>query len=259
MDGLPEGYQSLGGDGYSSPGRRSYQPSTDLLDRPASLRHRWQRALLLLLSLLLVAVGVALAFLAFPRPLSCIRSATLPSIGCFTVDPVQRNLTSWAFTHTVTLINPNYLAPISVQSALVFFTLLPAANSSHTHSTPLPSPCPSTTVYPLGSAVVSPSPSRVSSLSTVDVSLSDRFNHTGDRVRSCLQRTCSGAAAYDLDVNGLLRVKWMQVESDLAMETVRVRVTCDRGGRDEEAGEGAAKQGEEEAEEMSERKSRSTA
>ena len=46
----------------------------------------------------------------------------------------------------------------------------------------------------------------------------------------CLRRTCEMADAYELLIDGLLRVEWMQVEGDVLMETVRVRVKCDTAG-----------------------------
>ena len=256
MEAVSEGrYQSLGGDGYISPGRRSYQPSTDLIDRPTSLRQRSQRALFLLLSLLVLVASAVAAFLFFPRPVSSTRSAVPPSIDCFSVDPAQRNVTTWQYTHTVTVTNPNY-APLTVQSALVFFTLVPSTNSSHHRAAagrlpppPLPSPCPAHAL-PLGSSVVSPASSTVSAVSSTDVSLSDRFAHTGDdrdELRLCLQRTCAESDAYELDVDGLLRVRWLQVEADVVMETVRVRVQCadsDEGdAEDAEADDHAAADG----------------
>ena len=234
---MADRYQSLGGDGYISPGRRSHQPSTDLIERPHSLRHRGQRALFLLLSLLVLVTAAVCGFLFFPRPLTCLRSATPPSIECFST---ERNLTSWHFTHTVTLINPNY-APVTLSSALVFFTLVPPPHVNLSHPSPyrfpsaLPPFCQRTVA--LGSVVTSPPSSFVSALSTVEVTLTGRFVHTSDgwwdEVRYCLVETCLTSPSYELDIDGLLRLSWLQVEGDLVLDTVRVRVKCDHSHLDE--------------------------
>ena len=213
-------YQSLGGDGYISPGRRSYHPSTDLRDNQH--KHRIaQYSLATLTTLILLSSAVA-AFLFFPRPATTSPSGSGSAAAFFTLDTAGH--ITFTFNHTITITNNNYY-PLPVPSALVTFTLQPLpTTAAPNHSHPLPPPALCTAPLVLGSYSGAAS-SSVSPLQTSEwVASGVVVGEAG--VAECLREWCWRRGAYELWMDALVRVSYMQVSAALVADTVTVCVEC---------------------------------
>ena len=213
-------YQSLGGDGYISPGRRSYHPSTDLRDNQH--KHRLARCSLATLTFLLVVVSALSAFFFFPRPLSSSPSGSGSSASFYVLDDQQQ--LSFSFNHTVSITNNNYY-PIPIQSALLTFTLPPL----------LPVPTPARIQAPLPSLCFTPrilgtyeaGSTSVSALQTSNWLVSGAVSGggTGD-APLCLREWCARSGGYELWMDALVRVSYVQLQAALVTDTVTVSVPC---------------------------------
>ena len=212
-------YHSLGGDGYISPGRRSYHPSTDLRDNKH--QHRLARCSLAALTFLLLAAALLTAALFAPRPLSSEPSGSGSSASYY--QPVGQQQLSFAFNHSVSLSNGNYY-PLSVQSALLTFTLPPLPPiAAERYSPPLPQFC--STPHILGTHHA-PS-STVAALQTSNWRASGLVVATGSGTAElCLREWCTRRGAYELWMDALLRVSYLQMQAALVTDTVTVSVQC---------------------------------
>ena len=206
-------YQSLGGDGYISPGRRSYHPSTDLRDNQH--QHRLARCSLATLTFLTVVVSVLAAFFFFPRPLYSSPSGSGSSASYFTLSDQQQ--LSFTFNHTVSITNNNYY-PLPVHSALLTFTLPPLPPNP-----PLPSLCSTPRVlgtYEAGST-------SVSALQTSDWQVSGVVSSSGGgEAALCMREWCVRSGGYDVWMDALVRVSYVQLQAALVADTVVVSVQC---------------------------------
>ena len=219
-------YQSLGGDGYISPGRRSYHPSTDLRDNQH--KHRLARCSLATLTFLLVVVSLLAAFFFAPRPLSTSPSGSGSSASYFTVDGQQQ--LSFAFNHTISITNDNYY-PLPVQSALLTFTLPPLPPTPHTSPPPADAPAPP--LPPLCSAphilgTYEAASTSVSALQTTDWLVSGVVVGGGGASEAvlCMREWCVRSGAYELWMDALVRVSYVQLQAALVTDTVTVSVQC---------------------------------
>ena len=232
-------YQSLGGDGYISPGRRSYHPSTDLRDNQH--KHRIARLSLATLTSVLVLATALSAFFFFPRPLSSQPSGSGSSASFFTFSVDQQRL-SFVFNHTISITNTNYY-PLSLQSALLTFTLPPltptttrtSANDSSQQSLP-----PVLCVGPHIVGTFEAGTASVSALQTSEWLVNGSVVGEAGQAVPCVREWCEQSGAYELWMDALLRVSYVQVQAALVTDTVTVSVDCPQKAWQAEATERSA-------------------
>ena len=203
------------------------------------LLSRTTKSLLIVLTVLIVVSSVLATFFFLPRPVSASpASSPAPSVDRFIA--VNRTLT-WQFTYYLTLDNPNYAA-LSLPTVLLFFSLPPPAGFNTTAerphravSQPRPPPVPECEqVIPLGSVSSSPSVS-ISGRSSADVEVSDRFvGEAPAEAMACMSWACAVYGRYQLMIDAVARVQYLQVEGDVVAQTATAHVVCPAKSEEEE-------------------------